>query len=167
MTRHWGGYSRAWHTWRNGGGSGHGWWLRWYRLSSIDFRHSSHTPAPKPRILIAVPPAVHRSLNQSSLPSQCRVQLRQGPANGVAFCFVDEPVPSILIFAAAGARIHTVLCLELLAEVVHINRFDIASDCIFHFHAVSRILERNPLYAIVILPYNKRSRGRYGPWCRG
>jgi hypothetical protein len=49
--------------------------LGWEPLPPVHLGHSSHTPASKSRILIAISPAVDSTLNQAPLPPQCWVKL--------------------------------------------------------------------------------------------
>jgi hypothetical protein len=127
------------------------------RLTIVDFGHSSNSPTSQSRVLVTISPTIHRSLNQSSLASQTGVELRQGPANRVAFRLIDQPITPVLILAAAGSRINTIFRLEFWTQSLDIHRLDIAPNCVFHLNAVARVLECNPLNPIVILSHNK--------WC--
>ena len=133
-------------------------------LSVVDFGHPSDTTAAQPRILVAVPPAVHRSLNESSLSSQTGIQLGQSPSDRVAFGFVDQSVASILILGAACARIHTILRLEIRRQRVHVHRLHVTSNRVLHFHPIPRVLESYPLDSVVVLAHHQRRRGWYRSW---
>ena len=128
-------------------------------FSSVDFGHATNASTSEFRILVAVAPAVDGTLDETAFAAQTRIEFRESPADGVAFGFVKQPVPPVLIFAAARSRVDTVFVLEFRAQGLDINRFHIASDGVFHLDAVTRIFERNPLYTVVILSNYKRSRG--------
>lgn len=115
--------------------------------------------------MVAVPPAVDRSLDQATLSSQRRVEIRESPAHRVTLGLVDQPVPPVLVLAATGARVDTVLRLEFLVEVVHVDGFNIAPDRVFHLDAIAGVFKGNPLDAVVVLPDDKRSRGRDWTGC--
>lgn len=149
----------------NGRPSGHMTGCRsWNGLPSVDLGHSPHASASKPRILVTVSPAIHGALNQPSFASQGGIELCQCPANSVAFCLINQAVTSVLVLAAAGSRVDTVFCLELLAKVIHVNRLNITTDGILHFDTIARVLEGNPLDPVAILPYNKRRCRWDRPW---
>ena len=146
-------------------GSSHVVWRRVRDLLSIvDLGHSPHASTSKFRILIAVPPTIHCPLDESSLSSKTRVELRKRPSNGIAFRLVDQSVAAILVFPTARSRIDAVLRFELAAQILHVHGLDIASDGIFHLDTIARVLKGNPLHAVVVLPNNQRCRGRYRPW---
>jgi hypothetical protein len=90
-------------------------------LSIVNLGHSPDTSASQTRILVAVSPTVHRSLNQSSLAAKARVQLSQSPAHRVALSLVNKTVASILIFATASSWIDTILRFEFGIELVYIH----------------------------------------------
>lgn len=147
-------------------------------LAIVDLSHSPHSATPQSWVLIAVPPTVHCSLNQPSLASQAGIQLGQSPTDSVAFCLIVEAVALVLILVATCARIDAIFCLEFLREFFYIDRFDITSDGIFHLDTVPGVLERYPLDTVLVLPYNKWSRGGNrargsiridicSPWCSG
>ncbi|CAG8883300.1 unnamed protein product, partial [Penicillium egyptiacum] len=48
----------------------------------------------------AVTPAIDSTLDQSTLAPQSRIQLCQRPTDGIAFGFIDQPVPAILVLTA-------------------------------------------------------------------
>jgi hypothetical protein len=83
-------------------------------LAVVHLGHSSDSSAPKPRVLVAVPPAVDGPLDQPALASQARVQLRKGPAYGVALGLVVQTVSLVLILVATRSWVDTVLRLEIL-----------------------------------------------------
>lgn len=120
-------------------------------LSIVDLGHSSNATRPQSRILIAVSPTVNRTLNQSSLAAKTWIQLRQGPSDRVALSLVNQPVSAILVLAAASSGVHAVFRLEFRAQSINIDRFNIASDGIFHLDTIPRVLERDPLNTIVVL----------------
>jgi hypothetical protein len=68
-----------------------------------------------------------------------------------------ETVALVLVLGAARAGVNAVLSLELLGKLVNIDRLNVASDGVLHLDAVARVLESNPLYAVLVLPDNK--------WC--
>lgn len=124
------------------------------RLSSINLRHTTDPSAAQSRVLIAIAPAIDSTLNQTTLSSQSGIQICQRPADGIAFCFVDQSVPAILVFTATGARVHAVLRFEFLRERVHDDRFHVTPDGVFHLHPVSGIFEGDPLHAVAILSHH-------------
>jgi hypothetical protein len=77
------------------------------------FCHPSNTSAPQSRVLIAVPPTVNGSLDQTSLAAKTGVQLGQSPSDSVALCFVDQTISTILVLAAASSGVNAILGLEL------------------------------------------------------
>jgi hypothetical protein len=79
------------------------------------------------------------------------------PSHRVALRLVVQSVSLVLVFGTARTRVHTVFRLEVLWERFCVDRLDIASDCVFHLDAVSRILKRNPLYSVIVLSHHKRS----------
>lgn len=109
--------------------------------------------------MVAVSPAVDRTLNETSLSPETRVELSQSPADRVAFAFVVQPVAFVLILWAASSRIDAVLGLEVLRELIDVDRLDIAADRVLHLDSISRILESNPLNTILILTNHKRGGG--------
>lgn len=117
----------------------------------IDFCHSPNASASQSRVLVAVSPGVNGSLDQASLAAKTGVQFGQSPANSVAFCFVNQAIASVLVFAATGSWVNAILSLEFWAQGIHIHRLHITSDGILHFDAIPRILECNPLNTIVVL----------------
>lgn len=127
--------------------------------------HPPYSSASQAWILIAVTPAIHRPLNQPPFPSQTWVELCQCPAHSVALCLVVQSVALVLVFGTAGTWVHTVLCLELWWKCVCVYRLNVATNRVFHLHSVSRVLERNPLHAILVLSNDKRCCGRN--WPRG
>lgn len=133
-------------------------------LAIVDLGHPADASTAQPGILVAVSPTIYCSLNQSSLPTQARIQLCQRPADCVTLGLVHQPVPSVLILAATRARVHAILRLELGTEGLDVHRFHIASDCVLHLNAISRILESNPLHSIVILSHDQW--GSRGNWAR-
>ena len=133
-------------------------------FSGIEFGHASHTSTAQLRVLIAVAPAIHSSLDQASLASKTMVQFGQRPSHRIAFRLIDQAIPSILILATARPRIDTVLGFEFWRQALHIDRFDVTSDRVFHLDAIARVLERNPLHAIAVLSNHERCRGGNGTW---
>lgn len=133
--------------------------LRLYCFPVVDLGHPSHSPTPQTRVLIAVPPAVNRALDQATLAAQAWVQLSERPADRVALSLVVQTISLILILVAAGARIDTVLGLELLRKLVDVDRLDIATDRVLHLYTISRVLECNPLHTVLILPHDKWGSG--------
>lgn len=137
----------------------------WNALPSVNLGHSPHASASKSRVLVAVAPAINGSLNQPAFASQRGIELRQGPADSITLGLVDQAVTPILVFAATGSRVDAVFCLELLAEVIHVNRLNVTTDGILHFYAITRVLEGNPLDSVAILPYHKRGCRWYRARC--
>lgn len=90
-------------------------------LAIVELGHSSNTSATQSRILIAVSPAVHSSLDQSSLATEAWVELSQSPSHRVTLSLVNQAVTAVLVLAAAGTRIDAVLGLELGAQAIDIN----------------------------------------------
>lgn len=127
-------------------------------LAGIDFGHSAHSSTPQPRVLIAVPPAVDRSLNQASLAAKAWVQFCQSPTDCVTLRLVHQAIASVLVFCATCARVDAIFSLELGAQRVHVDRFYIASDRVFHLDPVARVFECNPLHAIPILSHDQWGR---------
>jgi hypothetical protein len=81
-------------------------------LSSIDFGHSAHSPAPQSWILIAISPAIHGSLYQSSLSTKTWIQFRQSPADCVTLGLIDQAIASVLVLGTACTRVDAVLSFE-------------------------------------------------------
>lgn len=137
-------------------------------LSVGDFGHSPHSSAPQSRILVAVPPTVYCSLNQAPLSSQAGVQLGKRPAYGVALGLIMQTVAFILVLVAARAGVDTVLGLEVLGKFFDIDRLDIAANGVLHLDPITGVFKSNPLYAVLVLPHNKRggcgNRSRSGIW---
>lgn len=115
--------------------------------------------------MVAVSPAVDRTLDQAALLAQVGIQLCQRPTNCVTLALVVQAIALVLLLPATGAWIDAVCRLELGAQLVDIDRLHIASNRVFHLHTVARVLESNPLDSIVVLAYNERGRGRDWTWC--
>lgn len=134
--------------------------LNLIRLPVIDFGHPPHPPASESGILIAVPPAVHRPLDETALATQARVELGQCPSNCIALALIVQAVALVLILGATSSRVHAVLRLEFRGETVDIDRLNIATNGVLHLDTVSGVLECDPLNSVLVLSYNKRrSRG--------
>lgn len=131
-------------------------------LSVVHLGHPSHSSAPEARVLVAVAPAVNGSLDQTSLATETRVELCQGPADRIAFRLVVETVTFVRLLVAACARVDTVLRLEFLGQLVDVDGLDVAADGVLHLHPVATVLERNPLHAVLVLPYNEGRGCRNG-----
>lgn len=82
-------------------------------LSLVHLGHTSHSSASEPGILVAVAPAINRSLNKSSLASERNVQLGQRPADAVAVSLIQQAVSAVLLLGAACSRVDAVLLLKL------------------------------------------------------
>ena len=121
----------------------------------IHLRHPAHSSTSELRVLIAVSPAINCSLNQAPLSTKTRVQIGKCPSHCITFRLVLQTVSSVLIFTTACSRIHAVLLLELCAEVISIHRLHVASDGVLHLDAVTRVLECDPLNAVVVLSHDK------------
>ena len=128
----------------------------------LDLGLPSDPSAAKSRVLIAVPPAIDRALDQATFPPQARVQFCKSPADRVAFCFVVEAIPLVVLLSTTSPRINTILVLEFGAERIHVHRLHITSDGILTLDSVPRILKRNPLHTITVLPHHQRGRGGNG-----
>lgn len=128
-------------------------------LAVVHLGHAADPPGTQPRILVAIPPAVDCSLDKTSLAAQGRVELGQGPADSVALRLVLETVAPVLVFGAARARVHAVLCLELGRQLIGVNGFDITADRVLHLDAIPGVLECYPLHAIAILANHEGSCG--------
>lgn len=135
------------------------------RLATIHLVLAPHASAAKSGVLVTVSPAIDSPLDKASLASESRVQLSQGPADGVAFCLVDKSVASVLVLAAAGTGVDTVLCFEVLTEIVYCHGLDVAADRVLHFHSVSRILKGYPLDSVAVLSDDKGGCCWDGTWC--
>jgi len=134
----WAHVSRWWHPCRTTGASHvRGMCCRLHGFAVVDLGHSSNASAPQSWVLVAVAPAVHGSLDQASLSTQARIQLGQSPTNSIAFSLVDQAVSTILVLAATSSGVDAVLSLEFWAQSIHIDRFNIASDGVFHLDAIS------------------------------
>jgi hypothetical protein len=159
-----GGRTRGDPGWAGTVGAGQRWLCCRHLLPVVELGHAPNSPAAQPGILVAISPTIHRSLNQASLPSETRIQLGQGPSDGVAFGFINEPIPAVLVLIATRSWINAVFRLEFGGQLLHVDRLHVASDCIFHLHAVSGILKRDPLHAIVVLAHHERRRRRNRSW---
>jgi hypothetical protein len=124
------------------------------RLSIVNLGHSSDTTTSQSRVLVTVAPAVNRSLNQPSLSAEAGVEFCQGPTNCVALCLVDQAIASVLVFTAASSWVDTIFSLELWTQVVNIDRFHVASNCVLHLYAIARIFKSNPLNTVIVLSNN-------------
>jgi hypothetical protein len=80
--------------------------------------------------------------------------LRQCPANRVALGLVVQPIALVLVFGATCARVYAVLSLEVLRQLVDVDRLDIAANGVFHLDAITRVLERYPLHSVLVLPHD-------------
>lgn len=90
-------------------------------LATVHLGHAANSSASESRILVAVAPAIHSTLNQASLASQRHVELRQSPSNSVAFSFVNQPVSAVLVLGAARPRVDAVLLLEFWGELLDVH----------------------------------------------
>lgn len=132
------------------------------RLSVVHLCHAADSSTSQAGVLVAVPPTVDRSLDETSLTPKRGVQLCEGPTNRVALGLVLQAVAAVLILRAARPRINTVLRLEFCGEFIRVHGLDITSDGVFHLYAVARILKRDPLNTVLILPHYERGGG--GDW---
>lgn len=131
-----------------------------------DLGLSPYPSASEPRVLIAVSPTIHCTLNQSALATQTGIQFCQSPSHLVALRFVIQAVTLVLISRNARPWIDTILGFELLGQAGGIHRLDVASDGVFHLDTVARILKSNPLDTIVVLTNNqRRSRRNWARCC--
>lgn len=143
-------------------GTGHVCWV-WCRnrLAIVHLRHTPHASASQTRVLVAVAPAVDCPLDEASLATQARVQLRERPAHSVALRLVLQSVATVLILGTACAGVHAVFRLEIALELIRVHRLHIAPNGVLHLDAVARIFKCDPLNAIVVLPDHQRCRCRY------
>ena len=132
-------------------------------LSVVHFSHPPHSSTPEAWILVAVTPAVDSPLNQATLTTQARVELRQGPTDGVAFRLVVQAITFVLLFVATCARVDAVLGLEVLRKLIDVDGLDITTDRVFHLDAIATVFKRNPLHTILILAHHQRGSGGDGP----
>lgn len=128
-------------------------------LSVVHLSQASHATAPKFRVRVAVAPAVHGSLDQASLATKRHVEMGQSPANPVAVRLVHQTVAPVLILGAACPRVNAVLLLELLRQLLRVHGLDIASNGVLQLDAIPRVLERDPLHTVAVLPDDGRGRG--------
>lgn len=133
-------------------------------LPVVHLGHSPHSSTPQSRILVAVPPTVDCSLDQTSLTSQARIQLCQCPTYGVALGLVMKSVSFVLVLVAACTGIDAILCLEILWQIVYTDRLNVATNRVLHFHPVARVLKRDPLDTILILSDHERRSCRNWAW---
>ena len=133
-----------------------------HRLAVVHLGHAADASTPQPRVLVAVAPAVHGPLDQASLAPERRVQLRERPSDRVALGLVLQTVAAVLVLRAAGARIDAVFRLELGRQLLRVHRLDVASDGVLHLDAIARVLERDPLDAVLVLPDHQGRGG--GDW---
>lgn len=125
----------------------------------VDLRHASDSPRSVFRIRVRVSPAIDCALDEPALTAKTWVQLGKSPAHGVAVSFVGESVAAVCALLAAGAWVDAVLVLEISAQLVDVDRLDIAADGILHLDAITRVLKGDPLNSIVVLSNHKwRSR---------
>lgn len=80
----------------------------------IHLSHPPYPPTSQPWVLVAVPPAIHGSLNKTPFPPKTRIQFCQSPADSVAFGFVLKPIPSVAILPSTCARVDAILVPEIL-----------------------------------------------------
>jgi hypothetical protein len=134
----WAHVPRWWHPCGSTGTS-HVWRVcsRLNRLSIVNLGHSADTTTPQSRVLVAVTPTVHSSLDQPPLSTKTRIELSQGPTNCVTLRLIHEAIAPVLVLAAASSWIDAVFRLEFRTESINIDRFDIASDCVLHLHAIA------------------------------
>lgn len=137
---------------------------RFCSVSVLNLRHSPYSAASKSHVLVAVAPAVDCALDQAALLAQVGVQLRERPAHGIALAFVVQAIALVLVLPATRPWVDAVRRLELLTELIDVDRLDVAADGILHLHAVARVLERDPLDTIVVLAHHERSSRRNGTW---
>lgn len=121
------------------------------RLPIVNLGHPSDSTTSQSRVLVAVAPTVHSSLDQSSLSTKTWIEFCQCPADCVALGLVDQTVASVLVLATTSSWVNAVLGFEFWAECVNIDRFNIASDGILHLYAIARVFECNPLNTVVVL----------------
>jgi hypothetical protein len=148
--------TRWWHTGRSTWTS-HVWSVAGslHCLARADLCHAANASGPQPGVLVAVPPAVNRALDQTALATKARVELGQRPAHGVALGLVDQAVSAVLVLAAARSWVDAILRLEVGTEGVNVDRLDIASDGVLHLYAIARVLECDPLHPIAVLSYDE------------
>lgn len=74
--------------------------------------HAANSSAAKSGILVAIAPAVDRSLDKSSLASEGNVELGQSPANTVAVGLIHQAVAAILVLGATCSGVDAVFLLK-------------------------------------------------------
>lgn len=74
--------------------------------------HTSNSSAAKSGILVAIAPAVDRSLDKSSLASERDVELGQSPTNTVAVGLVHQTVTAVLVLGTTCSGVDAVLLFE-------------------------------------------------------
>ena len=126
----------------------------------MHLRHSTHSPTPQSYILIAVSPAVDSALDETTLLSKRRIQLRKSPTNRIALTLIVQAISLILVLSATCSRVHTICRLEFWAQFIDIHGFDVTPNRVLHLHPVSRVLKSDPLDSIAVLPHYKRSSCR-------
>lgn len=133
-------------------------------LAIVDLGLAADSSTAQTRVLVAIAPAIDGALDESALTAQRGVQFGKCPAHGVALSLVDKSVTAVLVFVAAGAWVDAVLRFEVLAESVHVDGLDVATDRVLHFHPVPRVLECNPLHSVAVLSHHERRSGRDRAW---
>ena len=130
----------------------------------IHLGHSPDATTPQPGVLVAIPPAVDSSLDQAPLSTERGVQLGQRPSHCIAFRLVLQAISPVLFLGAACSRINAVLRLEFRRQFLVVDRLHVTADGVLHLDPVARILERNPLNAIRILPDDQGGGRRNRTW---
>lgn len=134
-------------------------------LPGVDLGHAPDPSTPETRVLIAIPPAVDSPLDQATLLAEVRIELCQGPSDGIALALVVEAIAFVLLLAATRARIHAVGRLEVRAEFPDDDGFDVTADRVFHLDAIARVLEGDPLHTVAVLADHEGGRCRDGTGC--
>lgn len=131
-------------------------------LAIVHLCHAANPSTSKTGVLVAVSPAINRPLDQASLSAQRWVQLRQSPAHPIAVCFIHQAISAVLILGATSSGINAILLLELGRQVIGSDRLNITPDGVLQLDTIARVLKRDPLDAIAVLPHNQRG----GCWDR-
>jgi hypothetical protein len=105
-------------------------------LAVVDLGQATNATTAKARVLVAVSPAIHSSLDQTALAPQREVQLCQSPSYTVAVRLVHQPVSTVLLLGATSPGVDAVLLLKLWAELVNVDRLDVAADGVLHLDPI-------------------------------
>lgn len=125
--------------------------------------HASYTAGSQRRIGVGVSPAIHRSLNESSLLSDARVDVRQAPANAVAFSLVLLASTFVLFARNTSPGVNAVLLLELVSKHVDVDGFNVATDGVLLEKPVLGVVKGDPVNSILVTVNTSRRSAKLGP----